>query len=173
VAVIQRHGNDNPRIPVLRPVFQVPFGERAHHHPRAARVATEWGEATPVGRRCRWAAGAGGPPASVLRALAGRGPSSIPPFYFPVPPKFNRVRQTLVARSLVDSSAHTSFPLAAWTHGSSGQSQQRRPHLPFNPIWRCNVWVPEWKDHPGGPISQTSRWTLLHGPSNALWPIER
>jgi len=54
-----------------------------------------------------------------------------------------------------------------------GQSQQRRPHLPFNPIWRCNVWVPEWKDHPGGPISQTSRWTLLHGPSNALWPIER
>jgi len=53
-----------------------------------------------------------------------------------------------------------------------GQSQQRRPHLPFNPIWRCNVWVPEWKDDPGGPISRTSRWTLRHGPSNALLTIE-
>ena len=57
--------------------------------------------------------------------------------------------------------------------GALGQSQQRRPHLPFNFIWRCNVWVPEWKDHPGGPISRTSRWTLPHGPSNALWPIKR
>ena len=53
-----------------------------------------------------------------------------------------------------------------------GQSQQRRPRLPFNPIWRCNVWVTEWKDPHGGPISQTSAWNLPHQPSTALWPTE-